>query len=140
MASVADPDGGAESSAAVDVWLEPILSPPSNGLAPGLPLPGPVPVPVQPEHVRHADHPHSTFVFGVAPGQTLITGFEAAGPGHDALDLPRSEFVSVANALRDLHEAGHDAVLTISPGNSITIQDVTAAMLRAHPHDIWLHG
>ena len=89
---------------------------------------------------------NETFVFqpsfGHEPhfGQDTITDFRGAGRFHDVVSLPKSEFSSIAEILQNTQQVGHDAVIHVTNYDTITLQNVTKAELRAHPSDFKLHG
>ncbi len=80
------------------------------------------------------------FVFTEHPGQAIVSSFAVSGDAHDTLSLPSSEFASLAAVLHNTHNVGGDAVIAMTPTDSITIQGVTKAQLRTHPGDFSLHG
>ncbi len=134
-------DGETATSNTVAYDLEPVLSPPSNAPTPPVTatLPGSAPACVPSPHVFGPHRPHSLFVFGPAAGQTLITDFHLGGHGHDVISLPAGRFASIAAVLHGLHDVGGDAVISLNPRTSITVEGISAAELRAHPHDFRLH-
>ena len=81
-----------------------------------------------------------TFVFSDHPGNAVVSSFTVSGTAHDTLSLPSSEFASLAAVLHDTHMVGGDAVIAVSPTDTITLQGVTKAELRAHPSDIAFHA
>jgi hypothetical protein len=86
-----------------------------------------------------------TFVFKKSFGADIIEDFVAAGNKHDILDLPSSEFSSIADVLSSITMKAGSAVLNF-PGNgvdrasNITLVGVTKAELQAHPQDFKFHA
>ena len=134
-------DGDTATSNTVAYDLEPVLSPPSNTLASPVTATPPAAAPTfaPSRHVVGPHRPHSLFVFGPAAGQTLITDFHLGGGGHDVISLPAGRFASIAAVLHGLHGFGGEAVISLGPHSSITIEGISAAQLRAHPQDFRLH-
>ena len=83
---------------------------------------------------------NETFVFKAHPGQGTVTDFAATGAGHDVLSFASSSFASVADVLRHTHQVGADTVISLDKHDSVTLQNVNAAALKAHPHDFALHA
>lgn len=83
---------------------------------------------------------HETFVFKPHFGQDLITDFIVSGSGHDTLSLSRSEFSSVAQVLNHTQDVNGSAEITVGQHDTITLQNVTTAELKAHQTDIKLHA
>lgn len=81
-----------------------------------------------------------TFVFTDHPGNAVVSSFNVSGTTHDTLSLPSSEFASLAAVLHSTHMAGGDAVIAASPTDTITLQGITKAELRAHPSDFAFHA
>ena len=125
-ATAIDAAGHLRTSNSVDYSLVPVISPPSNGAAHD-PVEDPVP------------GRHHVFAFGAAPGQVLLDSFRALGRNHDVVELPSSQFASIADVLRDIHGSGHGAVLTFPSHGEIEFSGVSARELRAHPGDFRFH-
>ena len=83
---------------------------------------------------------NETFSFKPQPGQELITDFNVGGAGHDVISLSSTLFANVAAVLAHTQTVGNDAVITLSRNNTITVENVTAATLNAHPSDFRLHA
>lgn len=81
------------------------------------------------------------FVFTPGYGQDTILGFKAAGSQHDKLDLPSSDFASIADVLRQTHNAGDGVVIhDATSGDTIRLAGVDKAELKAHKSDFSFHG
>ena len=80
------------------------------------------------------------FVFKAHPGHETITDFQASGPNHDVISLSSSQFANIAAILSSTHTVGNNAVITIAPHDTITVENVTATTLRAHRNDLSLHA
>ena len=161
-ASLTDASGRTATSNTVDITLENVTSPISNAAS----APSPAAASASPIYQRvdngdgthtitgHRGHmvlgalpnstltgegAHTTFVFGFHPGQSVVTDFHAEGFGHDVLSLPAARFGSVAAVLHHTQTIEQDAVISVGPHETITLQGVTAAELRAHPGDFRFH-
>lgn len=83
----------------------------------------------------------TTFVFNPGYGQDTVRNFEVAGQDHDVLDLPSSDFSSIAAVLRDTHTVNGNAVITDPTSrDTITLTGVTRSELRANKQDITFHS
>ncbi len=80
-----------------------------------------------------------TFDVAASAGHETITDFALGGPHHDWIGLSASQFADVAHVLQNTQDVGGNAVITLAPKNTITLQGVSADMLKAHQGDIWLH-
>ena len=90
------------------------------------------------ENHRQAD---TTFVFDPGFGIDVVGGFRLAGPGHDVLDLPSSDYTSIADVLRNTGDIQGSAFITDpKTGDAIRLAGVTTAELKAHPRDIAFHA
>ena len=83
---------------------------------------------------------NETFVFKPHFGQDLITDFAAAGAGHDILSLSATEFSSIAQVLSHTQNVNGSAVIHVDAHDTITLQNVTKAELKAHPNDFSFHA
>ena len=85
---------------------------------------------------------NTTFVFQPGFGLDVVAGFGARGAGHDTLDLPASDFTSIADVLRNTGDVGGSAFITDPvTGDAIRLAGVTTKELaRNAGHDITLHG
>ena len=76
------------------------------------------------------------FVFDPGHGLDIIKGFAVAGRGHDILDLPASDFASIADVLQNTHNTAGGAVITDpTSGDTIRLANVTKADLAHHKQD-----
>ncbi len=82
----------------------------------------------------------TSFVFQEEPGQATVTNFIARGAHHDVVSLSRGDFSSIAEVLHAMHTVNGDTVISFGDNQSITLQNVTAATLRANPGDFRLHA
>ena len=81
------------------------------------------------------------FVFDPGHGLDIIKGFAVAGRGHDILDLPASDFASIADVLQNTHNTAGGAVITDpTSGDTIRLANVTKADLAHHKQDFSFHG
>ena len=78
-----------------------------------------------------------TFVFQPHHGHDWVAGFVTAGPGHDVLSLPASEFTSFAQVLSDTSQSGADTVIKSAGHDAITLLGVSASALK--PQDFRFH-
>ena len=82
------------------------------------------------------------FVFDPGYAKAIIRGFESSGEGHGIVDLPRSDFASLADVLHHTHDMGGSALI-FDPTSDETIRlaGVTKADLAGHKRqDFALHG
>ena len=79
---------------------------------------------------------HDTFVFTAALGQDTITDFHVTGRERDVLAVSASEFANFADLLRHTSMVDGATVIHADPQGSITLENVTRAELRLHPHDV----
>lgn len=79
------------------------------------------------------------FVFRAGVGSELITDFRVSGRGRDCLVLPPSQSTNLGAILGGATDSGGEVTLHVGQ-DSITLQGVTAAQLKAHPHDFRFHG
>ena len=81
------------------------------------------------------------FVFTSGFGQDVVQNFVAAGQGHDVLDLPQSEFTSIAEVLRNTHNTAGGAVITDpTTQETIKIVGVSKTDLSQHKSDFRFHA
>ena len=83
---------------------------------------------------------HETFVFKPQFGQDEITDFQVRGAGHDIVSLPSSEFAGIAQILSHTHDAGGSAVIHVGAHQTITLDGITTAELKANRQDFKLHA
>lgn len=82
----------------------------------------------------------TTFVFDPRDGRDVLRGFLAGSAGHDTLDLPRSDFRSIADVLHHTADIGGGAVITDPvTGDAVRLAGVTSTELKVHRADIALH-
>lgn len=79
----------------------------------------------------------NTFAFTPGFGQNEITDFVVGGPDHDIIDLSATRYRSLAGVLSHT-TMGDDGSATIhlNPHDSITVDGVSKAQLKAHPQDV----
>lgn len=118
------------SSNPVDFVFEPVLSPPSGGQSNERDAASIVRV--GSAHHLWAQTAPEVFVFGHHPGHVHLAGFDVAGPDHDGIRLPASEFSSIADVLHHIHTVDHSAVLTLDPHQTITFTNLSAHALKTH--------
>jgi hypothetical protein len=82
----------------------------------------------------------STFVYAANSGADMIHDFVAGGADHSVLNLPSSEFGSLANVLHDVSQQGVNTVLQGAGDDVVTLQNVTVAALKANSGDFAFHG
>jgi Ca2+-binding RTX toxin-like protein len=76
---------------------------------------------------------NDTFVFNAAFGKDTITDFH---PGQDIVQVDHTVFADVASLLSHTADDGHgNAVITADANNTITLQNVTLAVLHQHQSD-----
>jgi len=69
-----------------------------------------------------------TFIFPPHFGENTITNFDVQ---NNTIELPHSEFASVAAVLADIHRVGANVEIAPDPHDVITLNNVTAAQLHA---------
>jgi hypothetical protein len=79
---------------------------------------------------------NETFVFTAFPGPETITDFQATGPGHDVISLPRPEWGSIGHVLSEIVQSGANTIIQ-SGDEPITLDNVRASALTAS--DFSLH-
>ena len=72
-----------------------------------------------------------SFVFDKAFGKDTITGFVAAGAGHDTIDFSTATFGSFAAIKSHMVQSGANVVITLDSADTITLKGVTLASLTA---------
>ena len=72
-----------------------------------------------------------SFVFDKAFGKDTITGFVAAGAGHDTIDFSTAAFGSFAAVKSHMVQSGANVVITLDAADTITLKGVTLASLSA---------
>jgi autotransporter passenger strand-loop-strand repeat protein len=90
------------------------------------------------DDVMTGDGPSERFVFSPHFGQDEITDFNVAGAGHDVVDLSNTRFSSLVEVLQHTTMSFGSATIHLNPHDSITLDGVTKAQLKAHPHDFAL--
>lgn len=75
------------------------------------------------------------FVFTPGFGQDEITDFYATSPQHDTIDLSNTQFHTLAQVLRHTTMGDGSATIHLNPHDSITLDGITKAQLKAHPKD-----
>ncbi len=78
---------------------------------------------------------NETFVFLPSFGQDEVTDFTVAGAGHDYLDLSGTQFHTLAQALNHTTMSGGNATIHVDKQDTVTLDGVTKAQLKAHPGD-----
>jgi serralysin len=75
-----------------------------------------------------------SFVFNATFGHDTITDF---APGHDAIYIDHAAFANMSALVAAITSASGalDTVITLDPGNSITLAGVTKAQVQAHSSD-----
>ena len=136
-ARATDAAGQALASAPVTLTLAAVLSPPGGGIATA-PSGS---VPVHPAHgaAVWAGGAADTFVFTPHPGHDTVADFGLTGAGADVLSFSRHSFAGLADVLRHTAMSGGDAVIRLSPRDSVTLVGVTRQELRAHPGAFAFH-
>lgn len=83
----------------------------------------------------------TTFVFTPGFGQQTLSDLRLAGPNHDTIDLPSSEFASFAQVLLDTQDTAQGAVIS-NPGNGDTLLlvGVSKSELAQHKADVSFHA
>src|SRR5262245_15124455 len=73
---------------------------------------------------------HDTFVYGVSYGADTVMDFVIGGAESDRVDLTAFQsIVSLAQLFGFATQSGSDTVLTFSPGNTLTLHNVTLGSL-----------
>ncbi len=81
------------------------------------------------------------FVFTAGFGQDVVQNFVAAGQGHDVLDLPQSDFTSIADVLRNTNNAAGGAVIhDPTTQDTIKVSGVSKTALAQHKNDFMFHA
>lgn len=78
------------------------------------------------------------FVFFPHFGQDEITDFRVAGAGHDVVDLTNTQFHTLAEVLHHTVTSHGSAEIQVNRQDSITLDGVTKAELKAHRNDFLL--
>ena len=82
------------------------------------------------------DGGHDRFVFHPASGRDVITDFGASGPSRDTLVFTGQDFSSLADILRHTTMSQDNVIIHTDARDSVTLENVTKADLRAHPSDV----
>jgi len=81
------------------------------------------------------------FVFTAGFGQDAVQNFVSAGHGHDILDLPHSDFTSIADVLRNTDNAAGGAVIhDPTTQDTIKVAGVSKTELARHKNDFMFHA
>jgi Ca2+-binding RTX toxin-like protein len=72
-----------------------------------------------------------SFVFDKAFGKDTVSGFVAAGAGHDTIDFSTSVFANFAAVKSHMVQSGANVVITLDAADTITLKGVTLASLTA---------
>jgi uncharacterized repeat protein (TIGR03803 family) len=85
---------------------------------------------------------NETFVFTPIYGHDTITDFVSylTGTGHDTISLSTSEFANFAAVLSGAQNVGANVVITAPTGDTITLDNVSKAMLSANAGDFTFHA
>ena len=84
---------------------------------------------------------NTTFVFNPSHGEDTITGFQAAGPGHDTIELPSSDFTSFAQLLHDTQNTAAGALIyDPRSGDTLTIAGLSKAQMAHSRSDFTFHA
>ena len=81
------------------------------------------------------DGGHDRFVFHPGSGRDVVTDFGASGPNRDTLVFTGGDFSGVADVLRHTTMSQDNVIIHIDPRDTVTLDNVTKAELRAHPSD-----
>ena len=74
-----------------------------------------------------------TFVFFPNFGRDEVTDFRATGSGHDYVDLTNTQMHKLAQVIAHTTMQGGNAVLHLYANETVTLDGVTKAQLKAHP-------
>ncbi len=72
-----------------------------------------------------------SFVFDKGFGKDTITGFVAAGAGHDTIDFSTAAFANFAAVKSHMVQSGANVIITLDSADTITLKGVTLASLTA---------
>ncbi len=76
-----------------------------------------------------------TFVYLPGSGRDVVTDFQAAGQGHDVLDLSNTHLNTLAQVLNSTTVSGGTATIHVNRQDTITLDGVSRADLKAHRSD-----
>ncbi len=124
-----------ETSFQQDLNGDHVIGPPSQSSAAAVSTPA-IPAPSSGNAVLSGSAAGDTFVFNAQFGNDTVKGFQ---PGVDHVDLDHTPFASVADPfIHTADNATGSAVVTISPDQSITFDDVSKLVLQQHASDFHL--
>lgn len=83
---------------------------------------------------------NTRFVFSAGFGQDTIANFVIGGPGHDTLVLPSTDMARLAHSIASAHTVHGDTTINLGHQDTITLQNVSVAELKAHPGDFKFHA
>jgi hypothetical protein len=85
---------------------------------------------------------NETFVFQPIYGSDTITDFYqyTSGATHDTISLSTAEFANFAAVLSAAQNVGANTVITATNGDTLTLDNVSTAMLSANPGDFTFHA
>jgi T5SS/PEP-CTERM-associated repeat protein len=85
---------------------------------------------------------NETFVVTPIFGSDTITDFYqyTSGATHDTISLSTSEFANFAAVLGGAQNVGANVVITATDGDTLTLDNVSTAMLNANPGDFTFHA
>ena len=90
--------------------------------------------------INNGGEASTNFVFDRGFGIDVVNGFQSAGLGHDVIDLPASDFTSIADVLHNTGDIEGSVWITDpKTGDAIRFAGVTTAELKAHPNDFVFH-
>ncbi len=75
------------------------------------------------------------FVFLPGFGRDVVTDFDVAGPGHDVVDLSSTGLGTLAKVLSATTMVDGNATIHVDKQDTITLDGVTKAQLKARPGD-----
>ena len=136
-ATATDASGRVGTSSPVTFTLDTVLSPPQAGAVAAETAQT---IRLGPGATASAAGGRDTFVFTAHPGHTVIDGFSVAGQDADHLSFVHHGLASVADVLRHTTMSGADAVIHLTPHDSVTLVGVSKGELRADPGAFAFHG
>ena len=78
---------------------------------------------------------NETFVFTQGFAKDEVTDFAVTGSGHDTIDLTNTQMHTLAQVIAHTSQVGANAVLHLFGNETVTLDGVTKAQLKAHPGD-----
>lgn len=83
----------------------------------------------------------NAFVFDPGYGLDVVRQLRIGGPSHDVIDLPSSDFATIADVLRHTRDAGNAAVIRDpASGDTLRLTGVSKAQLAHNPGVFTLHA